>query len=948
MIHEIRIADRNADPKGKAVLGDIKRLGLGPFENVRTIKVYRLEGLSDLDALLFARKLVDSDQIHTQNTVLDLGAVRVIEVGYKPGVMNPEVASILKMARDCGICGLVAADSSTEYHFFGLITEEDVERVTKRLLVNETVGRTIEGKPETLVIVGQRGYIRTIPIRMLDDDGLMALSKDKLFLNLEEMRALQNFARLIGRDLRDGEIQSVAAYWSEHCGHKTFKARIATEKGEKLPFIERLQRTSAKYGRGTISAFVDNSGVAEFYDGWGICWKVETHNSPSALEPFGGAATGVGGVLRDILGTGQGAKVILTTDMFCFAPPDLPPEQLPKGCLNPDYLFRRVVDGVGSYGNQYGAPTANGSVHFHPDFCAKPAVIVGAGGIIPLARAKKGTPHVDDLVIVIGGRTGRDGIHGATFSSGEMTERTATVNANAVQIGNAIEEKRVSDAIIELRDANLIRAITDCGAAGLLSAVGEIGEKSGVRVYLERAPLKYEGLDPWEIFLSESQERMVIAIRPNDWDAVFLICCKWNVEATVIGMFTDTHRLHVTYLGEDLVDLPYDFLLNGLPKRTLKATWKRERFAEPPATARKRDLLESLKAVLGHLNVCSKEPIVRRYDHGVQGTNALPPYGGVHHDAPNDAVVLQPLLGKPYGVIAAHGLNPILNRIDPYHGSIWAAVEALANFVAAGGNPQQGKAWLIDNFIWPFPDEESLGSLHMAVDACCAIARAFGLPFISGKDSLGGTYRGDGQVIKIPPVLNISVFGRVPDIEKTMSTDFKRVGSLIILVGKIDPRELGGSVYFDTLGYVGNRVPKCDLKRLPVDMLIIHDLITSGRVLAAHDVSEGGIAVALAEMCFGGDIGAELFLDRIGSGRADGLLFAEAAGTFLLEVAENDTGILRLLQQARFVGRTTKEREIAVHKVSDRSSTIRTLLRASIDDLKQAWQQPMKELFDAT
>lgn len=952
MLQEIRVTTTESnDPAAATLLREIHRtLGLTQIAGVRVVKVFRLEGLTEEEARRFAEVVLVEPltQRFRVNAPL-LTSDRSVEVAYKPGVMNPESASILKVAKDLGFDGLVAVDSSHEYHFDGEMKCVEFDQIVKRLLVNKTVQRVVTETPKTLIIESAAGGIAIVPIRDLNGADLMALSKDKLFLNLEEMRVIQQHFLGLGRDPTDCELETPAQTWSEHCGHKSLRARVIVDGTEKPPLMHRLKEASKKRYDLTVSSFVDNSGVLRFYDGWAVCGKVETHNSPSAIEPYGGAATGSGGVFRDIMGTGLGAKTILSTDMFCLAPPDLPIEELPPGCLHPSYLLQHVVRGVKDYGNRMGIPTANGSFHFHPDFRAKPSVIVGAYGLIPEAQAQKGHPKPGDKIVAMGGRTGRDGIHGATFSSAEMTERTISVNSTAVQIGNAIEEKRMSDALLACRDECLIRAVTDCGAGGFSSAIGEMGSKTGVRVFLERAPLKYPGLAPWEIWISESQERMVLAIAPENEARVLEICRNHNVEATVLGEFTDDGQLVVTHDGRSVCDLSMEFLHNGLPQRVMNASWKAPVFEEPNL-AQPRDWAEAWKRVLAHRNVCSKQPIARLYDHGVQGMNALPPYGGVFLDGPNDAIVLRPLLDKPYGLVVSHGLNPILMRIDPYWGAIWACTEALANLVAVGGDPSQ--VGLIDNFIWPFPDEESLGALDRAVDACCDFAKATGLDFVSGKDSLSSTYRGkDGTVIKIPPVLCISAFGKIPDVAKTVTSDFKRPNSMIILVGKLDADAMGGSVYYDIHGAVGNTLPHVDLQMLDRTLTAVHRAIDEGLVLSCHDVSEGGIAVALTEMCIGGNCGATLdFVSALGSGRLDHLLFNEMAGCFLIEVETSPNPVsYQRLARVHHLLRNIPHETIGItheqsficgeHNVRDK------IFRIPLHELKAAWQAPMKEVF---
>lgn len=944
MLQEVRVGLLPAlrDARGEEVLYEVRTaLGIESVETVRTVKVYRFEGIDEQAARLLAEQLLSEAvfQEYRVNEPLITDADRLIEVAYRPGVMNPEAGSLMKAAADLGVKGLIAADSSLEYAFFGHLSDRELETITRRLLVNETVQHVVNKKPETLLLGGEPGRTMIIPIRTMNDAELAALSADRLFLNLEEMRLIQDYFRRVERDPTDAEVEILAQTWSEHCVHKTFKARIIVDGKEKKPFLTRLREATADVARQdlVLSAFVDNSGVMRFYDGWAICGKVETHNAPSAIEPYGGAATGSGGVFRDIMGTGQGAKVIASTDIFCFAPPETPPETIPAGCLHPHYLLRRVVAGVRDYGNRMGIPTNNGSVHFHPDFRAKPSVIVGSYGMIPADRAQKGRPRPGDKVVVAGGRTGRDGIHGATFSSAAMTDRTITVNAQAVQIGHAIEEKRMADALLAARDEGLVRAITDCGAGGFASAVGEMGAETGVLIHLDRAPLKYTGLAPWEILLSESQERMVAAVAPENVLRFMELCRDHNVEAVVLGEFTDTGRFEAYHDKEKVLDLEMEFLHHGLPQRVLSCTFNPPDLTEPEIPLPV-DWAEVCCRVMSHLNICSKEPIVRVYDHGVQGTNALPPYGGVAADGPNDAVVLTPILGKPYGMVIAHGLNPVLNKIDAYWGGIWAAAEAVANAVAVGADPQE--LALIDNFIWPVPDGEFLAYLDRAVDACADFSRAMNLPFISGKDSLSSTYKGKEAVIHIPPVLCISVFGRLSDVAGTVTADLKREESLLLLVGNRREEEMGGSVYYDIHGHLGKTVPRIDLKKLLEVLLAVHSAIRSGAVLACHDVSEGGLLAALAEMAFGGGFGAEIELPE--GVRPDFFLFNETAGCFVLELAPGtDPGVLPAGVPYVVLGKTIPEPDLRFGR------NARPLFAVSLARLRAAYQRPMKEVFGA-
>ncbi|MCR4264082.1 MAG: AIR synthase-related protein, partial [Candidatus Roizmanbacteria bacterium] len=533
-IQEVRVTSIDRDTQGEDVFAETQRaIGVPGLERMRTARVYRLEGTDEVGAQTLSEQLFCEpiDQVATLNAPILTDAPKVIEVAYVPGAMNPEVGSILKASQDLQV-PLDAADSSTEYAFYGDVSDEDVQTIASRLLVNTITQHIVKEKPETLLISGEVGPTTTVPIREASPEALVELSKDKLFLTLQEMQAVQNHFQELGRDPTDCELEIIAARWSEHCVHKTFKKEIIINGERKKPLFTRIREASEEhFGDTVVTAFKDNAGGYKLNKDYDVVKKIETHNGPSALDGYGGAGTGIGGVVRDILGTGKGAKVVATQDAFCFAPPDTDPSLLPPGTQRPDHLFKKVVEGVQKYGNPYGSPTNNGSVYFHIDSRAKPTVLVGATGIIPHEYVEKGEAQVDDLVVVIGGRTGRDGIHGATFSSGEMTERTSTVNSGAVQIGNPIEEQKFAHAIPELRDAGLIRAITDCGAAGLSSAVGEMGEDVGVTIDLSQAPLKYPGLSPWEILLSEAQERMVIAVDPKNIEQFHAICRKYNVES---------------------------------------------------------------------------------------------------------------------------------------------------------------------------------------------------------------------------------------------------------------------------------------------------------------------------------------------------------------------------------------------------------------------------------
>lgn len=941
-VHDIRVVPKREDPVGHEVFTEMQRsIGVDGLEDVRSAKIYRVEGISEEEAEILASSLL-SDPVSESFTVdepVDLGSPLVIEVAYRPGVMNPEVGSLMKAALDLGIRP-VAADSSREYAFIGVVSQAEVNAGVGRLLVNKTVQHFVTSSPTTLLHELRPGEVSIVPIINATPQELRELSKQKLFLDDAEMKVMQEHFKSLDREPTDVEVEIIAARWSEHCGHKTFNAKIIIDDVEKLPFYQRIKDEARKHFKDlVVSAFEDNSGVMRFYDGWALNGKVETHNSPSAIEPYGGAMTGTGGVFRDIMGTGQGAKVIISTDMFCFAPPDIDESLLPAGVLHPDYLQRRVVQGVSDYGNRMGVPTANGSVHFHEDFRAKPTVIVGAYGLLPESLAQKGEPQVGDIVVTIGSKTGSDGVHGATMSSGEMTEETADINAGAVQIGNPIEEKRMSDALLEARDLGLIRALTDCGAAGFSSAIGEMGENIGVTVDISLAPLKYPGLTPREIWISESQERMVAAISPENLERFIEVCRSRNVEAVALGTFDGSNTLTVNFGNQNVAELDYDFLKNGLPQRTMIGHYEPAKIKESipvlPQNSSEWELV--VKQVLSHGNVNSKEDLVRKYDTGVQGGNIVPPFGGIDESGPNDALVVRPLLGKPYGAVQSHGMNPILNRIDPYRGTMWAFAEAASNYVSVGGDINE--AVVAGNYIWPFPDEESLGTLDISVDAAVKMMDLLDIPVITGKDSLSGTFRGDDVVIKIPEVHTVSIYGRIPDVEKTTTSDIKAPGrSALYLIGK-QSSGMGGSTYYDVTGGTSSTIPEIDSKHLKDVLNRITKGIQNKQILACHDVSEGGLLVAVAEMCFGGGSGATLNI--LSQENPANFLFNETAGCFVIEVKDVDRA-----EEAfqgvphRMIGFTVEEEKLDV-----RVNRWQSLFNLDMNALKKVWQAPVQEMY---
>jgi phosphoribosylformylglycinamidine synthase len=719
-----------------------------------------------------------------------------------------------------------------------------------------------------------------ITILTADDKQLLEISQTLgLALNLAEMKAIKAYFSKIGRNPTDIELQTLGQTWSEHCFHKTFKGDIITDEGK----IEGLFRTYiAKVTKELnpswcVSVFEDNAGIIEFDKGYGIAVKVETHNHPSAIEPFGGAATGVGGVIRDVLGVW--ADPIACTDVLGFGPLDYNYDRLPVGVKHPNYLFRGVVAGIGCYGNNMGIPTVNGAIYFDESYTGNVVVYCGCVGLLPLNKFVKNA-KAGDIILLVGGRTGRDGIHGVTFASTELSEKSEEVSRPAVQIANPIEEEKLKRALIKVRDQKLGSAVTDLGGGGLSSALGEMAYRfnCGAFVELDKVLLKYSGLAPWEIYVSESQERMLLAVPEKNVGRVLEIFSEEDVEATLIGKFTNDHYIRLTYDGVTVAELGIAFVFQP-PRIERKAKHEKPILSEPsfPEPKNPADIL--LK-ILSSPNIASKESVIRTYDHEVKGNTALKPLQS-EHAGPNDAAVIKPLQDSWKGIAISCGMNPAYGKIDPYWMAASAIDEAVRNNVAVGGR----RIALLDNFTWGNPEKpDRLGTLVEACKACYDIAKGFGVPFISGKDSL---YNESPQG-PITPTLLITAVGIVPDIRKTVSMELKTLGNPTYLLGQTSS-ELGGSEYYRLFGYTGKTVPRVNPATAKRTFEALTNAIDLGIVRACHDVSEGGLAVAAAEMAFSSNHGLELRLENVPNPgeikRDDFVLFSESNSRFLVEVS---------------------------------------------------------------
>ncbi len=736
---------------------------------------------------------------------------------------------------------------------------------------------------------------KNINIIGLREKQLMDISrKGILSLSLEEMKTIQSFFKKIGREPTDLEIETIAQTWSEHCFHKTFKSRIEyTEIQNGKSFTEGIpslffliRKATEKISKDwCLSVFKDNAGIIEFDKNTAIAFKIETHNHPSAIEPYGGAETGLGGVIRDILGAGLGAKPIFNTDVFCFGPLQTRIEDIPSEILHPKRLFRGVVSGVRDYGNRMGIPTGNGAIIFDEEYLYNILVYCGTLGIMPKKFInKKVSPG--ELIIVIGGKTGKDGIHGATFSSASLEKNIPT---SVVQIGNAITEKKMLDALLTARDKGLISSITDCGAGGLSSSVGELAQDCGAKVFLEKVPLKYFGLQPWEIWLSESQERMVLSVKKKNFPKIKKIFENEDVEYACIGEFTDTGHLELLHNNDIIGNIDCKFLFSGIPDTSLDAVFTYKTL--PDIFPENIEPSEILINLLADCNIASKETVIRQYDHEVQSRTILKPLSGVDNCGPMDAAVLKPLYNSNRGIVVGCGINPYYGKIDPYIMAGCCIEEALRNIISVGGDIE--KTALLDNFCWGnINDKYILGGLARCVKGCHDFSIKYDVPFISGKDSLNNYYTlNDGRIFSIPGTLLISAVSVIEDVTKIISSDFKEADSFVYVLG-ITKDEFGGSHLYKFLKLKAGKIPQVYPEISLSIMKKLHKAIKNGIIKACHDCSEGGFAVALSEMVIGGGYGARVDIKKMPreTDKDISLLFSESQGRFIVEVDKNDSG----------------------------------------------------------
>ncbi len=781
-------------------------------------------------------------------------------------------------------------------------------------------------------------------------------SKMLLSLNEKEMKEIQEYFKDKNRNPSQAELETLAQTWSEHCKHKIFNSAInykeillngeIKEKRFENLFKETIKNTTTKLMKDNnwlISVFSDNAGIISLNEEFDIAFKVETHNHPSALDPYGGANTGIGGVIRDILGVGLGAKPIANTDVFCFGNFDLKKEEMPENLLHPKRIFKGVRAGVRDYGNRMGIPTINGAILFDDRYLGNPLVYCGTIGLIPKGMHEKKALK-GNKIVAIGGKTGRDGIHGATFSSTELNEETAST---VVQIGNPIEEKKMTDVLLQARDKGLYNCITDCGAGGFSSAIGEMAEELGCIVQLEKAPLKYKGLKPWEIWISEAQERMILSVPEENVKEFLELSEKEDVEAVVLGEFTDTKKLEVFFEEEKIIDIEMEFLHNGFPRIEKNAVWKEkeltEEFNEPEVFD------EVLLKLLAMPNIASKETTIRMYDHEVQGTSVIKPLMGKENDSPSDASVIKPLFESNEGVCVSNGINPLYGDIDCYAMAESAIDEAIRNLICVGG--QINHIALLDNFCWGSPSEKKLADLVRSSIACRETALIFKTPFISGKDSFYNEFKLNDKTISIPSTLLISAVGVMPNALKRISMDLKEKNNLIYLVGATK-NELGGSHFLKLQNKTGKNAPEVNAieARKAYEKLSELTLIgekNSERIIRSmHDCSEGGLAVAVAEMAFGGMLGIKIDLRKIffeGNEKEKSnsvLLFSESNSRILVEVPFKFKDKFESIMQGSIfseIGFVSGNENMEVTGLNEEK-----IINSDLSELKKAWKKTLK------
>ncbi|MFO0664733.1 MAG: AIR synthase-related protein [Polyangiaceae bacterium] len=931
----IKLKPGARDVRGSALAQALKSEHGIDAGHVHAVRLYALATSVPNDELEQAASAVLADEIVEE---VEVGRVTTeascfLMISRLPGVTDDEG----KVAQQALADHLPQLAGKTQtvfaqrlYLFEKSVPRSLLEKVGQEKLGNPIVDRIEvgDGTPAHAhaAVVHVEPHKTATYVELPDDDAvLLDLGNARgLALNLDELSAIRSYYRRpevaeqrakrgLPASPTDCELECFAQTWSEHCKHKEFNASIAMENAKtgetftvdslfKSYIRKSTEEIRAKYSaRGEdwmVTVFSDNAGVVHLDDERLFVLKVETHNSPSALDPVGGAMTGILGTHRDAFGTGKGgARLLFNTNVLCFGPRGYG-EKLLKGQLHPTRVMDGVVTGIEAGGNKCGVPTVNGAIVFDARYSGKPLVYCGTGAVMKktyagaLSHVKEILPG--DVIVLIGGPTGKDGIHGATYSSVQMTDGAPR---SIVQIGSPFTQKLASDFLEVACDLGLVSGCTDNGAGGLSSSIGELALSSGgAKVDLTDVPLKYAGLEPWEIFLSESQERMSLAVRPVHLPALLDLARKYAVDATVIGKFTNTGELDVSYKGATILSLSLSFLHDGVPRKFLRAKWTPPAAKEPTLGAV--DPANALLALLSSDNICSRESVIRQYDHEVKGLSVVKPLMGERGTAPQDAGVLRTSFDSFQGLAVASGIAPKYGDLDPYEMSAGSFDEALRSLVSVGARlPEPGAPVSIsacDNFCVPDSvyDEarnpgghQKLGCLVRMCQALYDMATFFDVPMTSGKDSMKNDFRADGVTISVPPTVLYTVVGTVDDVRHVTTAEFKKAGDVIFLLGETYD-ELGASEFYRLQGVLGANVPRVR-KEAAKDLYlrIQHARKENPRVfVSSHDLSDGGLAVALSECTFGRErLGAQIDLPE-GALSTAALLFAESHSRLLVTV----------------------------------------------------------------
>jgi len=926
MIHRIEIATKKQDARAGTFKKRLHADGFTGVQEVWLTDVYTVEKELDDGAL---HRIADT----LTNPVLQYSKINepiapkqfdyALEIGFLPGVTDNVAHTAKEIVEDLLKATFKENEkvsTSQVYYFTGAgLTKEQVEQfglikantLIQRLNIKDFATFQKDGGMDRVMPKVKLEAVETMEVDLqLSDEKLIKLGKEgvegsegrrgPLALDLPSLHVIQDYYKKEGRKPTDVELESLAQTWSEHCKHTIFANPLdAIEDGLYKGLIKRATNEIRKQ-KGEkdfcVSVFTDNAGGIIFDDNWVVSDKAETHNSPSALDPFGGSITGIVGVNRDALGFGMGSKPVANRYGFCFSDPRKPSDLYrAKDQKNPTLHPRKIMDGViagvNAGGNQSGIPTPQGFMMFEDRYRGKPLVFVGTIGMIP--KTLHGKPAWEkgakpgDNVVMVGGRVGQDGIHGATFSSEAMDSGSP---ATAVQIGDPITQKKMSDAIVkEAREMDLYNSITDNGAGGLSCSVAEMAKEcGGCEVELHKVPLKYPNLEPWKIWISESQERMTLAVPDEKLDAFMALMKKRGVEATVIGKFTDSGRCVVRYHDTMVMDMEMNFLHNGLPKKILESTYQKPVHAEPDFECPE-DLTDVMTQMLSRPNITSHAFISRQYDHEVQAGSVIKPLQG-KGEVNGEAAVVRPLLTSDKGVVISQGLHPTYSDIDTYHMAAASIDTAIRNAVSVGGDVDIMA--LMDNFCWcSSEDPQRLGELKAAVQACYDAATIYGTPFISGKDSMFNDFKGydaENNPIKVsvPPTLLISSLSVIPDIRKSLSLDVKISGDLVYVLGTTK-NELGASEYFAMRNTIGNSVPKVDVKNALELYRQFFQAVQNELFASAITVNLGGLGIAFAKMAIAGKLGMEVDLRGVkqeGIERDDGLLFSESQSRFVVTI----------------------------------------------------------------